>query len=272
MSKSALFLAAALIGLLPFSSFAADAPAATPPQTTAATPPQAAAQALKFTDAQRAEIEGIIKEFLTEKHPEVLSQGLQNLQKREQEEADAKTKEKLVSEKDKLYKDPATPVGGNPKAKVSVVEFYDYQCSYCKLSEESVERLLKEDKDVKVLYKNYPILGPASVEAAKAGLASVKQGKFQAFHFGLMNKKDRLSSEMIYEVAKEVGLDVEKLKKDMADKSIDDALNASVKLGQDIGVRGTPMFIINTTVFPGVVPYDQMKNAVSEARSKEKAP
>lgn len=264
MHKAVLFLAAALIGLLPVSGFAADAPAAAPkPQTSAVT---------GFTDTQRAEIEGIIKDYLSDKHPEVMAQGLQLLQQREQAAADAKTKEKIVSEKDKLFNDPATPVAGNPKAKVTVLEFYDYQCGYCKMAEDSVERVLKDDKDVRFVYKNFPILGPVSAEAAKAGLASVRQGKFQAFHNALMNKKEHLTSDMIYQIAKDAGLDVEKLKKDMTDPSIDETIAASFKLGQDLGVHGTPFFIINNTSFPGVLKYEQLRDAVNDARTKDKTP
>jgi len=261
MHKAVLFLAAAFIGLLPVSGFAAEAPAAAPK-------PQAAA-VIGFTDAQRSDIEGIIKDYLTEKHPEVMAQGLQNLQQREQAAAEAKTKEKIVSEKDKLFNDPATPIAGNPKASVTVLEFFDYQCGYCKMAEEAVERVLKDDKDVKFVYKNFPILGPVSVEAAKAGLASVKQGKFQAFHSALMNKKEHLTSDMIYQTAKDSGLDVEKLKKDMTDPAIEETINASSKLGQDLGVHGTPFFIVNNTSFPGVLKYEQLKDAVNEARGKK---
>ncbi|MFA4993768.1 MAG: DsbA family protein [Bdellovibrionales bacterium] len=257
MHKVLLFLAAALIGFLPCSGFAAESPAAAPKTPVAAN---------TFTDAQRGEIEIIIRDYLTEKHPEILAQGLQNLQQRDQEAADAKTKEKIASEKDRLFNDSATPIAGNPKAKVTLLEFYDYLCGYCKMAEDAVEKVLKEDKDVKVVYKNYPILGPVSLEAAKAGLASVKQGKFQEFHSALMNKKEHLTSEMIYQVAKEVGIDVEKLKKTMGEASINDAINASLKLGQDLGVRGTPFFIVNSASFPGVLNYEQLKNAVDAAR------
>ncbi len=261
MFKAVLFVCA-LFAMAPSSGFAAD------PQHAAPAP---AANA--FTDAQRAEIENIVKEYLTNKQPEVLAEGIQNLQKREQAEAESKTKESVNKERNRLFNDPNSPVGGNPKGSVTVVEFYDYQCGYCKLSEEAIERLLKEDKDVRFVYKNFPVLGPISVEAAKAGLASVRQGKFQVFHNALMTRKEHLTSDMIYKVARDVGLNVDKLKKDMADASLTDALNADLKLGQDVGVRGTPMFIIsNNAVYPGALQYEQLKKAVNDARSDTKKP
>lgn len=263
MRKAVLFLTLALIGA-PSLSFAAETPVA--PQTAA---PQPAAAA--FTDAQRAEIENIIKEYIAEKHPEVLEQGLQTLQKRERDTAESKTKEQITGEKDKIYNDSTSPISGNPKGNVTIVEFYDYQCGYCKMSEEAVERLVKEDKNIKFVYKEFPILGPVSAEASKAALASVKQNKFVAFHDAMMNKKDHLTSDMIYLIAKDVGLDVEKLKKDMNDSALNDTLNNNLKLGQDIGVHGTPMFIINDNVFPGALQYDQLKQAITDARSGKKS-
>ncbi len=257
MFKTVLFVSALV---LPAVAFAADAPA---PQAPAAV----------FSEPQKAEIEAIIKEYLINKHPEVMAEGIQNLQRREQAEAESKTKDGVTKEKNRLFNDPASPVGGNPKGSVTVVEFYDYQCGYCKISEESIEKLLKEDKDVRFVYKNFPVLGPVSVEAAKASLASMKQGKFQAFHAALMTKKEHLTSEVIYKTAKDVGLNIEKLKKDMADPAIMDTLNADLKLGQDIGVRGTPMFVLsNSAVYPGALQYEQLKKAVSDARSEAKKP
>lgn len=258
MRKAALILSAALLGFIAQPAFAADA---TPVPASMAPVPAG------FSDAQRAEIESIIKDYLVNKHPEVMAEGLQGLQKREEQEADAKSKAEINSAKDRVLNDPNSPVGGNPKGNVTLVEFFDYQCGYCKMSEEGVERLMKEDKNVKIIYKEFPILGAASGEASKAVLASVKQGKYQAYHDALMSKKDHLSPEVIYGTAKDVGIDVDKLKKDMADASVTDQINANLKLGQDIGVRGTPMFIINDNIYPGALQYDQLKQAVSDARN-----
>ena len=255
MRKAVLFLTVALLGLAPSLSFAAEASASG-----------------SLSDAQRAEVEGIIKEYLTNKHPEVMAQGLQTLQKREQETAEAKSKEEITAAKDKIFNDPSTPTAGNPKGNVTIVEFYDYQCGYCKMAEEVIDRILKEDKNVKFIFKDFPILGAVSAEASKASLASVKQGKFLVFHQALMNKKEHLTSETIYQVAKEAGLDVEKLKKDMTDNALNDALNGNIKLGQDIGVRGTPLFIINENIFPGAIQYDQLKKAIGDARGESKKP
>lgn len=261
MRKTLALFAAVLIGALPLSAMAA-------PASRSGTPTTAGA----FTDDQKKEVESLIKTYLTEKHPEVLAEAIQALQKRERDETEAKLKEKVVSEHDKLVNDASSPVVGNPKGDIAVVQFYDYQCGYCKASQEAIEKILKDDKDVKFVFKNFPVLGAVSVEAARAALASVKQGKFFVFHSAMMNKKEHLTSELIYQIAKDSGLDVDKLKKDMTDASVEESLDASTKLAHDIGVQGTPFFLIGDAFFPGVMSHDQMKSAISAARSKVKKP
>ena len=133
-----------------------------------------------------------------------------------------------------------------------------------------VERVLKKDKNVKIVYKEYPILSPQSGEAAKAALASVKQGKYDKFHAALMHKKDHFTSEMIYDIAKSVGLDVSKLKKDMEDPAIVKALEANMALGQAVGARGTPTFLIGEVVYPTALNFEQLEKAINGVRSETK--
>ncbi|MDX2027427.1 MAG: DsbA family protein [Alphaproteobacteria bacterium] len=250
MRFALLALAVLTCGLFSGFSYAADAPKG-------------------FSDAQRGSIEGIIKNYLTE-HPEVIVDALKAAQKRDEALAETKSKEAIAKTKDKIYDDPATPVGGNPKGDVTVVEFYDYQCGYCKMAQDAVEKLLQDDKNVKLLYKDFPILGPVSIEASKASLAAARQGKFVKFHDALMDVKDRLTSELILKTAKDVGLDTDKLKKDMEDEAINKALQANLELGRSIGVRGTPMFIVGDQIYPGAMQHEQLKKAVEAARAAKK--
>jgi protein-disulfide isomerase len=236
------------------------------------TPAAAPAAPKTFSDADKAAIEDIVKTYLTKEHPEVLMEAMQELQKRDQASAEAKSEAAIKSSSDKIFNNPDSPVGGNAKGDVTVVEFFDYQCSYCKMSEPEVEKLLKEDKNVKLIYKDFPILGPMSVQAAKASLASARQGapKYIKFHDALMNKKDHVNDEMLYQTAKDAGLDVEKLKKDMNDDAIAKQVQANIELGGEIGVRGTPMFIVGEAIYPGALQYDQLKKAVDDARAAPK--
>ncbi|MBV8061074.1 MAG: DsbA family protein [Alphaproteobacteria bacterium] len=239
---------------------------------TAALPVQAAQLSTNsdggFSDDDKAAIENVVKEYLTKEHPEVLMEAMKELQRREQATAETKTQDAIKTAKDKIYNDADTPVGGNPKGKVTVVEFFDYQCGYCKMSEEAVQQMLKDNKDVKFIYKDFPILGPMSTTAAKIALAAARQGnaKYIKFHDGLMGVKEHLSEDIIYKVAKDVGLDVEKLKKDAADDSVAKIAQTNVELGTEIGVRGTPMFIIGDKVYPGALQAEQLKKAVEDAR------
>jgi protein-disulfide isomerase len=140
------------------------------------------------------------------------------------------------------------------------------------MSEEGINKLLKADNGIKFLYKDFPILGPMSVEASKASFAAAKQGKFQAYHDALMSKKDHVSDDMLFQTAKEVGLDIDKLKKDMAGDDIAKEIEANLKLGNDVGVRGTPMFVVGDNVYPGALQYEQFKKAVDDARASAKKP
>lgn len=226
--------------------------------------------AAPFSAEQKKAIEGIIKDYLTKTNPEVVMQAIQELQGKERAAAETKSKEGIKAAADGLYKNPNHPVGGNPKGDVTIVEFFDYQCGYCKMAEESTHKLLGEDKNIKYIYVNYPILSPASKEAAKAALAANKQGKYPEFHSALMKLKDKLSTELIMETAKSVGLDTDKLKKDMADAEIEKIISANMELGNKVGVRGTPMFIINDTPYPGAMQYEQLKETVENARKAAK--
>lgn len=262
----------------------AASPATAPAETVSSKPAGTSAAAAapvpvsSFSDAQRAEIENIFKEYITKKNPEVLMEAMQELQKREMTDAANKSKTALTNDHDKLYNDAMSPIGGNPKGSVIVVEFFDYACGYCKMSEPHVEKLLKENKDVKFIYKDYPILGPASTEAAKAALAANKQGKYVQMHDKLMTaqiphgaSEATAADDAIFKAAKEAGVDVEKLKKDMKDDAIDKALEANVSLGMEVGARGTPTFIIGDSVYPGAMEYDQLKKTVADAAGKPPA-
>lgn len=223
-----------------------------------------------LTDAQKTAVEAVVRELLLKKEPELIVKAAQEVQKRMETESAAKGQEAILKNRDKLLKDPNAPVGGNPKGDVTVVEFFDYQCGYCKMAQENVLKLLNDDKNVRILYKEYPILGPVSTFAAKAALASVEQGKYIKFHEALMSVKDRLTEESVLSTAKSVGLDVEKLKKTMESEKIEKIIKDNQDLAAEIGARGTPAFIIGDKLYPGVLSVEQMKETIAEARKSAK--
>jgi protein-disulfide isomerase len=266
------FLTALIIGLMPALALAADTPAPAVPAPVAAPAATAPAPAAApvFTDAQKAAIEDVVRNLLIKKDPEIIVKSIQEMQARQTAEASVKSKEALTGNRDKIFNDPNAPVGGNLKGTVTVVEFYDYQCGYCKSMQDSVDKLLKEDKNVKFVYKEFPILGDNSVKAAKAALAGVRQGKFPQLHEALMASKEHLTDDVIFKIAKGLGVDLEKLKKDMADEAIEKMVKANQELGSEIGAHGTPSFVIGDQVYPGAMSYDQLKQTVDEARKNAK--
>jgi protein-disulfide isomerase len=161
--------------------------------------------------------------------------------------ADASTvQDRLIATKTTaLLNDPMTPVIGNPKADVAIIEFFDYTCPYCKAAEPRLEKLLKDDKGVKLIVKEFPILTPESVVAAKASLASVKQGKYTQYHQAMMMFKGPLQESTIFDIAKDVGLNVEQLKKDMVAPEIADEIIATFNLARAIRAFQTPVFIVD---------------------------
>ncbi|MBY0511570.1 MAG: DsbA family protein [Rhodospirillaceae bacterium] len=151
-----------------------------------------------------------------------------------------------------LMRDQNAPVLGNASGDVTLVKFTDYQCSYCKAAEPRIDKLLGEDRNVRVVVKEFPILGPMSVAAAKAALASKEQGKYHEFHKALMSHRGQLSEDVIFTAAAKVGLDVGKLKADMISPQVADQLIDNFNLARNLKISLTPAYIVNTTVLSGV--------------------
>jgi protein-disulfide isomerase len=221
-----------------------------------------------FTDAQKAAIEDVVRTLLTIKEPDLISKAATELRHRQEQEAAVKRQATLAAEHDKLFDNASSPTAGNPNGDVTVIEFFDYQCGFCKTAQDAITKLLSADRNVKFVYKEYPILGPESVQGSKAGLASSRQGKYREFHDALMATKGHLSADIIFSTAEEIGLDVEKLKADMADEAIKKTIDANIALAGDIGARGTPTFLVGEQFFGGAINYEQMQQAVENARQK----
>ena len=152
----------------------------------------------------------------------------------------------------KLLRDPNSPVLGNPNGDVTLVKFTDYQCGYCKASEPRIDKLLADDPGVRVVVKEFPILGPMSVVAARAALASVRQGKYPAYHAALMAHRGRLTEERIFGIATSVVLDIAKLKTDMASAEVADQLIDNFNIARALKISLTPGYIVNANVLSGV--------------------
>jgi protein-disulfide isomerase len=227
--------------------------------------PLACAQETSVTPEQKTEIEKIVHDYLVE-HPEVIKEAIQALQaKEEQSKADAQT-QAVLENKDVLYNDPGTPVAGNPMGDVTVVEFFDYHCPYCKAVAAPLQQLLQQDKGVRLVLKEFPILGEDSVLASHAALASVAQGKYWAFHQALMEHRGRFDMDVIKTIAAKAGLDPAKLEADMGKEKIEPLISANHKLAEALNVGATPTFVIGDQVVEGAVPLERLKELIQRAR------
>jgi protein-disulfide isomerase len=233
----------------------------------AAGPPTARAAA-DFTPAQRDAIEGIIRDYLTH-NPDVLIEALRGAEDKLNREADAKAEKVLAQRRSEVLDDPATPVGGNPRGDVTIVEFFDYRCPYCKQVEPAIEALLGEDRKLRYVYKEFPVLGPDSLMASRAALAARKQGKYDAFHKELMALKGQINEAAVYKVAASVGLDADRLKRDMASPEVARMLKDNMNLAEALQIHGTPAFVIGSEIVPGAIDLGTLKEMIADTRQQK---
>jgi protein-disulfide isomerase len=219
----------------------------------------------EITSEQRKAIEAIIHDYLMQ-NPDVLIEALRAAEDKANSDADAKAVQVLKDRRHEVLDDPATPVGGNPQGDVTIVEFFDYRCPYCKQAQPALQALLDQDHELRFVYKEMPVLGAPSVTAARAALAARLQGKYESFHAAMMGTKGQITDEVVYQVAGSVGLDIDRLKRDMASPEIDQALKANLALANALDIRGTPGFIIGEHIVPGAIDLDALKNLVADAR------
>lgn len=215
---------------------------------------------------RKAEIEALVRDYILQ-HPEIILESVAIMQAREEAQKSAAAKQALVDNRAALERDPADPVLGNPDGDVTIVEFFDYQCGYCKTMMKPLLDLVQEDGNIRLILKEFPILGPESETAAVASLAAQRQGKYEIFHTALLGLRGRLSTEAIWQVALEAGLDIETLKKDMADPALQQHIRKSYQLAQALEIQGTPAFTIGNQIIPGAVSKEQLAELVAEARA-----
>lgn len=219
------------------------------------------------SDLDRAEIEEIVRAYILE-NPEIIREAMVELQRKQAREAEQRTRDALEQYSDQLLRDPRDFAIGPRDAKVQIVEFFDYNCGFCKRSTGWVQNILNEHPDdVRFVFKELPVLTGregTSYTAARAALASARQGKYKRMHFALMDER-ALTKERILQVAKAQGLNVEQLERDMDDpailRQIEDAHDLSANIP---ALTGTPFFVINDAYVSGAS-VEQLNAAVDEA-------
>lgn len=216
--------------------------------------------------SDKAAIEQIVRDYL-KAHPEVIQEAISELRRRQEEQRLAQLQDVIRAHGAALRNDPDSVVVGNPDGDVTVVEFFDYNCPYCKRAYPIVRKAIKDDSNIRLVYKEFPILGPISLTASRAAIASRSQGKYEIFHNRLMEIRGSLTEERLMQVAAEVGLDLDKLKEDMKAPEVDAIIRRNHQLAQALQINGTPTFFIGDNMAPGFVDLGQLQAMVKEARS-----
>lgn len=225
------------------------------------------AYAQSFSDAQRGEIETIIKNYLVS-HPEVLEEASVELGKRQAKAEAEKHAAAVADNAQTIYNSPRGVVVGNPKGDVNFVEFFDYNCGFCKHAMGDMLNLMKSDPKLRVVLKEFPVLGPGSVEAAQVAVAVRMQDpkKYLEFHQKLLGGRGHADKARALAVAKEVGLDMTQLQKDMNSPEVRATIEENFKLAEAMGMNGTPSYVIGKQVVVGAVGLEGLKEKVAIAR------
>lgn len=221
------------------------------------------------TTADRAAVEKIVRDYILT-NPEIITEALQLLQAKKKFAETAADRQMLNSNRAQLISDPTSPVGGNAKGDVTVVEFFDYRCGVCKRIHPIVDQLVKSDPNIRRVYKEWPILGPNSVLAARAAIASRKQGKYLSFHKVMMEANSTFGEGAIMAMAESVGIDAARLRRDMRTPETDTVIRKNYALAERLKLNGTPSFVIGDTLLRGGRDLESLRALVAEARAKKK--
>lgn len=219
------------------------------------------------TAPDKAVIKKMVGEVL-EENPEILLEALANLRKKLDSEKPAGSHETLSRLRQELEHDPGTFIAGNAQGDITIVEFFDYRCGFCKRSHPIMKELLAKDPGIRLALREFPILGPESLIASRAAIAAMAQHKYAPFHDALMTAQGPLSAERVMALAGDSGLDVARLHKDMDNPAIDKTINRNHEIAQALAISGTPSFIIGDTLAPGFVDLEELQHLVAAARNK----
>jgi len=237
----------------------------------AAAPPAApsAPASGDFSPQQRQSIEKIVKDYLIA-NPEIFLEVQTALESKLEQQQAERLKAAIAENARDIYRDPAADVAGNPEGDITVVEFFDYNCGYCKRGLHDVVKLIESDPKVRVVFKELPILSKGSEEASRVAIAAGKQGKYWDMHKAMLEAKGVMNEANALQIATKLGLDMDKLKKDMASPEVQKEIEKSEALAKKMGVNGTPHFLVGNRAIPGAPEdlYEQLAKHVGELRKE----
>ena len=229
----------------------------------------AVVNAQSFNDQQKTELQSIIREYLVQ-HPEVLQEAMAELEKRQVAAEAEKTKAAVKNNAQTLFDSSRQVVVGNAQGDVTLVEFFDYNCGYCKRALTDLTDLMKDDSKLRVVLKEFPVLGPGSQEAAQVAIAARMQDKsgkkYFDFHQRLLSGRGQADRARALAAAKEAGFDMAKLERDMASPEVKATIEENMKLAEQLGLNGTPSYVVGSDVVVGAVGLEALKGKVKAAR------
>ncbi|MFC0385616.1 DsbA family protein [Muricoccus vinaceus] len=220
-----------------------------------------------FSPRQREEIVSILREALRS-DPSILREAIGAMQDAQRSEQENARRAALAASRDALFNDARDPIKGNPRGDVTIVEFFDARCTYCKALHPTMQALLQQDRNIRVVMKDLPILGPNSVLASRALLAAQRQGKYEPLYDALLRLRVEPTEAVLQAEAQRAGLDWARLRRDMDDPAIQARLQGNIELAQRLQLEGTPALIIGDTTVPGAVELPELERLVAEARRR----
>jgi len=211
------------------------------------------------------EFDGRVRDYLMN-NPEVIIQAVQGLEARKKRADLTEVQDALKARADEIFRDPDSPVGGNAQGDVTLVEFFDYNCPYCRRMAPVLIDAESADPRLRIVFKEFPILGPNSEFAARAALAAQRQNRYVAFHHALMGVKGTVNEDSVLTAAADVGLDIERLKADMQEPTIQGAIDRNLALAAALRINGTPGFVIGDQILRGATELNVLQGMINQAR------
>lgn len=225
----------------------------------------------EMTAAQKTQIQNLVRDYILD-NPEIIQEAMVLLEKKQKDAEIAARKRTITDQAELLFSSPRQAVMGNPDGDVTLVEFFDYNCGFCKRAMGDLARLLEEDKNLRVVMKEFPVLGKASFDAAKVSIAVAMQSqeKYADFHSKLLRAPGQAGTTLAMQVAESVGVDMDRLAKDMESPEINATVEEVYALANGLGLSGTPSYVVGTEVVFGAVGYEELKSKIEYARTCNK--
>lgn len=215
----------------------------------------------------RADVENIVRDFITE-NPQLILSSVDAYQQRSMQEQQTAA---VKMNQDRLFRNERSPFIGNEKGDVIMVEFFDYNCGYCKKVFPELQELVKQDSNIKIVFKDLPILGPSSEQASKWALAAQRQNKYFEYHAAVMKHQGQLNTDVLTKIATDIGLDIDRAKQDAEGTDVMIQLEQNRSLAGQMNISGTPAFILGEEIIPGALPVAEMKVKIQQVRDAKKA-